>query len=102
MEDAAKLAIKSHDHPEHILDRQVREMKAKEHTGIELTEAGLAYLRKIAFDKVESVENSISMLESSLHEGTAINVQNAEEELKNLKKELGFLQRNLIEKLFNQ
>ena len=102
MNDAARRAIESHTKPEHVLDPETREMKEREHTGVELTGAELAYLKKVAFDRIRAIEQNIPTLECSLGEGTVPNRSNTEEELQGLKQELNFLKYNLAEKLFKE
>ncbi|TSC63771.1 MAG: hypothetical protein G01um101491_468 [Parcubacteria group bacterium Gr01-1014_91] len=98
----AQEAVGSHGAPENTLSFEARQMKEKEHTGIELTGVELAYLQKAVFDRVKAVENKISVLGRSISESTAPNPTNAEVELVELRKELRFLQHNLGEKLFGQ
>jgi hypothetical protein len=102
VKDAAERAIRSHAQSEHALDQETREMKGQEHTGVELTGAELAYLKKVAFDRMETIEQKIPVLERSLNEGAASYSRNTEEELRGLKKELSFLRHNLAEKLFQK
>ena len=98
----AQEAVGSHGAQENTLSFEARQIKEKEHTGIELTGVGLAYLQKAIFDRVKAVENKISVLGRSIGESTALNPRNTEEELEGLRKEMHFLQHNLGEKLFSQ
>ena len=98
----AQHAIHSHGQPEYALEPGDRETRRLEHTGIELTGVELAYLKKMAYDKIETLENTVRELEESISDGRAPNTQNAEEELRRLREELDFLQNNLAEKLFEE
>lgn len=93
-------AIKSHGQPIQFLDPETRNMRERMHSGIELTGVELAYLKKLTFDRIKTLESDISSLDRSLRERTAVNYRNAEDELLALREELDFLQDNLAEKLF--
>lgn len=102
LDDAARRAIESHGQPEHALKSEDREKRNQEHTGIELTGVELDYLKKMTFDRIEAIEQSILELEESINERAAPNLENAREELQKLRGELDFLQNNLAEKLFGE
>lgn len=102
LDAAAHQAIEIHNKPEHLLTPEEEKMRSAEHTGIELTGAELAVVRKVIFDWMKSTEKKIPILERSLDEATAPNPENTRRELQGLKKEFDFLRHNLAEKLFKK
>lgn len=98
---AADLAIESHGKPEHLLTSEERTMRDAEHTGIELSAAELAVVRKVVSDWMESTNGKIAALERQIGEGSAANVGQANEELASLSQTRKFLEHNLAEKLFD-
>ncbi|OGZ20541.1 MAG: hypothetical protein A2494_02965 [Candidatus Lloydbacteria bacterium RIFOXYC12_FULL_46_25] len=96
----AERAIESHGQSDHILDQETLAMRKEEHTGIELTGVELAYLKKLASDRISGLESRIEDLDRSIKQHSAPNMNNAEEELGQLKGELNFLKHNFAEKLF--
>ena len=102
LDNAARRAVESHGQPEYVLNPEDRETRKQEHTGIELTGVELEYLKKMTSDRIEAIEAKIPVLEESIEEGKASNMENAREELEGLRKELDFLQNNLAEKLFGE
>ncbi len=99
MENEAERAITSHNKPEYVLDPEARAMRKKERTGIELTDAELAYWKKITAERIVEFENRIDALSRSL-DGALPNRQKTETELEKLEGELDFLKHNFAEKLF--
>ncbi|HQT82956.1 MAG TPA: hypothetical protein PLW99_02290 [Candidatus Paceibacterota bacterium] len=102
LDAAAHQAIEIHNKPEHLLTPEEEKLRSVEHTGIELTGAELAVVRKVIFDWMKDTERKIPILERSLNEATAVNSDSTREELRKLKKELAFLKHNLAEKLFQK
>ncbi len=102
LNNEARRAIEAHNQPPHVLDQATREMKEKEHTGIELSGVELAYLKNMLFGRVTAIKNNLSALERSLRERAATNPSNTREELRELREELNFLEHNLAEKLFDE
>lgn len=98
----AERAIDIHNQPEYILTPEERAMREEEHTGIELTGAELAYLKKITSDRIYALERLVDDLDRSIKERSAPNISNAEEELGKLNGELDFLKHNFAEKLFKE
>jgi len=99
---AAKHAVESHGKAEYLLDPRELEMRADEHTGVELTRVELLYLKKVAKDRMTELKDKIKSLDDSIQGYSAPNMHNAEDEILKLKKELDFLEHNLAEKLFQE
>lgn len=97
---AADRAIESHGKTPEYLDAASLKMREDEHTGIELTGAELAYVRKLILEKMRSNDTEISQIKSALDGGTGVNRTNFEAKLEHLTKTKLFLAHNLAEKLF--
>ena len=99
---AAHQAIEIHNKPQHLLTPEEEKMRSAEHTGIELTGAELAVVRKVIFDWMKDTERKIPILERALNEASAANTESTRGELQGLRKERDFLRHNLAEKLFQR
>jgi len=100
LNNAAELAIKSHGKPEGALSLDGRKMRSEEHTGIELSGAELAVVKKVIFDWIRRAEDDKDRLERSLDDMSAPNRSNTRDEIKRLGEDLNFLHHNLAERLF--
>lgn len=96
----AERAIESHGRPDYVLSPETLAMRQEEHTGVELTGVELAYLKKMTASRISGLEDQIESLDRSIKQHSAPNMNNAEEELGQLKGELNFLKHNFAEKLF--
>lgn len=101
LDESARKAVKSHGKEEYVLDQEARKMRENEHTGIELTGVELAYLKKVAFDRMGAIRDRISILEHPRY-NEARNEKIDHEEVGALRGELDFLEHNLAEKLFGE
>lgn len=96
----ANRAIEIHDQPDYTLDPTQLAMRQEEHTGVELSDKELSYMKKLVKGRMTELPRDIDDLDRSLANRTAYNGLNTRDEKEKAKGELNFLKHNLGEKLF--
>lgn len=96
----ANRAIGIHDQPDYALDPTELAMRKEEHTGVELSDKELSYMKKLVKGRMTELPRDIVALDRSLSGRTAYNGPNTRDEKEKAKGELNFLKHNLGEKLF--
>ena len=99
LDDARKYdaVIKSHDVPEHAMDKEALEIRKTE-GGIHLDNHEIVLVKKMIAGQLKNLDKKIKETEESLDNYTAANRANAEAELKTLQEEYKCIRFNLAEK----
>jgi len=96
-----KNIIDSHDMPiSAIENKEARELREATDGSIEIKKYEIPFIQHMLIERINSLDRQIGVLQSAIDTYTVANLENAREELENLKKENNYLKHNFAEKFF--
>lgn len=93
--------IDSHNKPlSAIENKEARELREATDGSIEIKKYEIPFMQHMLIERINSLDKQIELLQSAIDTYTVANLENAREELENLKKENNYLKHNFSEKFF--
>ena len=96
-----KNIVDSHGKPSYAIeDKETRALRDQTIGGIEIKKYEIPFMQHMLIERINNLDKQIGVLQASIDSFAVANLENAREELENLKKEDNYLKHNFAEKFF--